>query len=198
MVIDWDNTLCPTHKIPSKTDQISSEIKQTIATVEVQALALLRDSSALGEVVIITAASLRWIEKTRILMLKVSKFIDSARIAVISYRDPKVPVVDASIWKKKAFGDLLATWLACRQIVSIRDQVAERDAALQAGRTAGREVLVKTRRLIPESVRLSEIEALQKKQQQEREDLEFLRGAAAKKKNMSKKKLVPPQRGGHH
>lgn len=87
ILLDWDDTLCPTaclHEADTNREEIE---EQVLLEHQIAVTDFLRAASELGHVVIVTMASMSWVNKSLARMSRVDNVLKDLKIEIISARE---------------------------------------------------------------------------------------------------------------
>ena len=127
-IYDWDDTLFPTSWIIRNDYSIRTlnhKLKMYFTYLDKLVFNLLNNTMKLGDVIIVTNASIKWIEECLECMPSVRKLIKSF-IPVLSARDKysKLYPTEIEYWKKNTFNEITFKRLH-KQVISIGDNESE-------------------------------------------------------------------------
>ena len=138
IVFDWDDTICPTYELGLLAKQQKTEVykvklgardQRALTYIEDSSLQMLTEAIKYGKVIIVTNATLPWVEESgRLFLPNLYQFIKKNQIEIISaYSEDVFEVID---WKYNKFREYLKDCqvdLFC----SIGDSLYEKSAAIR-------------------------------------------------------------------
>lgn len=131
ILIDWDDTLYPTTWIKKHKGEMDDD-KTAHGALDKNVAKFIKGSLRYGQVVIITNASIRWVNSTLKRMPLTKKVFEDNGIYVVSARENYSDTTnDMQKWKEYAFRDVVVTTLSdhkVHHIISIGDAHYEYNA----------------------------------------------------------------------
>lgn len=140
VVIDWDNTLCPTTYLKANNlldlgpEDINPQTTTQLLAIEENALGVIRNAVVSSEVFILTNASLGWVLCTcQTYFSRLFRCLKGNQISIVSAREQfeEAYPEDHTVWKIMAVAQLVSKFnkkLKSFQLLGIGDQVNDIEA----------------------------------------------------------------------